>query len=125
MNARQFVDVGANVDAWALHFAVCMPELRGLLLEPAPAAVARLREILAEAGLPGLEIVAAAAGDMAETAPFMAEADFGEASSLVADHSRIGSNNIVVPLVTLDQILAERSIKTVDMLKIDTEGFDL
>lgn len=125
MKAHLFVDVGANVGAWALHFAARMPKPRGLLLEPAPSTVARLREILAEARLPGLEIVAAAAGDTAGTAPFQAEADFGETSSLVVGHSRKDAKSIVVPVVTLDQILGERGIETVDVLKVDAEGYDL
>ncbi len=124
-DALIFADVGANLGAWSLYFAKRMARANGILLEPAPKTVARLREVIASEQLVGLEIIAAAAGDQAAHATFCAEPGFGETSSLVKGHSLEVAELVTVPVVTLDQVLHERGIETLDMLKIDAEGYDL
>ncbi len=124
-SADFFVDVGANVGTWSLLFAAMMRAPRGLLFEPAPATVHKLRDAIEHAGLANLAVVASAVGDACGEATFQAEADYGETSSLIAGHSRLGSKSVTVPITTLDVELANRDINSVDFLKIDAEGYDL
>ncbi len=123
--SRLFVDVGANVGDWSLYFARQMPEPNGLLFEPAPITAKRLTEAVAASRLEGLAVITAAVSDSPGAAKFSAEPECGETSSLVLGHSQKDATTVDVTVVTLDQVLAERGIATVDMLKIDAEGFDL
>jgi FkbM family methyltransferase len=124
-HAAYFVDVGANVGEWTLMFAAQMARLpAGLVFEPHPGTVVRLRAALQAAGLDACEVIEAAAADKAGSAPFYAEANCGETSSLhaIAPH---GTASIVsVKLCRLDDELSRRQIAEIDVLKIDAEGHD-
>jgi FkbM family methyltransferase len=125
-HVRYFVDVGANVGAWSLRASELMIEQpRGLLIEPSPATAAKLIANVVNAGLSGLEVIQCAASDRLGEAPFFAEDDEGETSSLLANHSGAGAKRHPIRLTTLDVELAARNVENVDLLKIDAEGYDL
>lgn len=118
-----FVDVGANVGAWAVEFARCMPpQGRGLLFEPNPKTAAELRTRVAK--WPGLEVIEAAAGQKRGRATFLAEDYFGETSSFYSSTIRLPTTAVEVDILALDDVLSERGVDRVDMLKIDAEGHD-
>ncbi|MDO8875403.1 MAG: FkbM family methyltransferase [Pseudolabrys sp.] len=124
-HSAYFVDVGANVGEWTLMFAAQMPRPpSGLAFEPHPETAIRLRAALQKAGLAGCEVIEAAAAERAGTAPFFAESNHGETSSLHATRPRQSANKIDVKLCRLDDELSRRQIAEIDVLKIDAEGHD-
>jgi FkbM family methyltransferase len=120
-----FVDVGANVGDWTAHLqAAAGRPLRGLLLEPGVEAAARLRTRFA--GDDDLTVVEAAAVDTAvDEVTFHEEPGAGQTSSLVTGASRPDSVSRRVPAVTLDALVAAQGWTNIDVLKVDTEGYDL
>jgi FkbM family methyltransferase len=121
--ATCFVDVGANIGAWSIEFAARMaPHGRGLLFEPNPDTAAELRARTAEWA--GLEVFEAAAGQRRGRAAFLAEESFGETSSFYTSTIRLPTTSVEVDVLALDDVLSERGIDKIDMLKIDAEGHD-
>ena len=81
-SARYFVDVGANVGAWAWMFVGYMTTSpAGLLFEPNPTTAAHLRSVLLRKNLEGCQIVEAAVSDRDGSAQFYAEQACGVTSS--------------------------------------------
>lgn len=114
---RTFVDVGANVGDWtALLLERAPGDIAGVLVEPAPSAVDRLRERFASD--PRLRILAAAAGASSGTAEFY---DLGAASEHSSVVPRESATVRSVPIVTVAEIATWPRL---DLLKVDTEGFD-
>jgi FkbM family methyltransferase len=121
--SKFFIDVGANVGNWSREFASRMPGIaRGIAFEPSPATAAELRARLAD--YEGVEIVECAISDRSGNATFYAENNCGETSSLIHSASQINAKPLSVRVSTLDTEIAKRKIETVDLLKIDAEGFD-
>lgn len=115
---RRFVDVGANVGEWTntvlRHSA---HDAKGILVEPGPVAADRCRE-----QFPHLEVVQAAAGNALGVMKFFEEPNAGRTSSLVV-HTPAATRRIV-DVTILDHLLANRDWAAVDVVKIDTEGYD-
>jgi FkbM family methyltransferase len=121
--SKFFIDVGANIGNWSREFASRMPgTARGIAFEPSPATAAELRVHLADYN--GVEIVECAISDRSGNATFYAETNCGETSSLIHSHSEINAKPLSVRVSTLDTEIAKRKIESVDLLKIDAEGFD-
>ena len=110
---RTFLDVGANVGEWTEAVLAHAPRAQGIAFEPGTLAAERLA-----ARMPDLEVCRSAVGDRNGRIPFREEPDAGETSSV------LGPATSTVPMVTLDSFLAEREIGPVDLVKIDTEGYD-
>lgn len=110
-----FVDVGANVGEWTAAVLARVPDAQGILVEPGCAAVTTLRQRFGER----VRIIAAATGDASGELTFYEEPGAGEHSSAL-DGIVAGAIERRVPVVTLDSLGLDR----VDLLKIDTEGFD-
>jgi FkbM family methyltransferase len=121
--SKFFIDVGANVGNWSREFASRMPVARGIAFEPSPPTAAELRVRLAD--YHGIEIVESAISDRSGNAAFYAETNLGDTSSLIRTHSQIDAKRLSVQVSTLDAEIAKRKIESVDLLKIDAEGFDL
>ena len=118
-----FVDVGANRGPWTTMFASRMiGPARAILFEPNPEAA----DLLDKIAMPDftVEIRRKAVGDVAGTAAFFAEPAIGETSSLVATHSAPQRRQIDVCVTTLDEEMVELGVQSIDMLKIDAEGYD-
>lgn len=116
---HSFLDVGANVGAWTSRLLELAPTAQGIAIEPGPAAAQRLRERLPA----NVDILEVAAGAVPGTTTFYEQPGAGEHSSLIASH--VGeSTTHVVEVVTIDALLDRLGWKSVDLVKIDTEGFD-
>jgi FkbM family methyltransferase len=120
-------DVGANVGDTAVEALSKFPEARVVSFEPHPATFAKL-----SARMTGN------ARHRSVNVAFGLEA--GEAEMFVYDESKVNSltpdaqfakrhamegHSIRVKTTTMDRFCAENGIESVDVLKIDTEGFDL
>lgn len=123
------VDVGANEGAWSLAVASLARPSKLVAVEPAPESVRRLRAALS--GIPGAEVVEAAAGDTPGTA-MLNITRHSHNVSLVEPRSRemdalYGggydvAERIAVETRTLDDITA--SLPAISLLKIDVQGFE-
>jgi FkbM family methyltransferase len=123
-NVRRFVDVGANVGDWTAEARRASGgDAEGILIEPCASAIERLRERFR--GDAALSIVPAAAGAACGEAIFYEEPNAGQTSTLVTGARRPSSRARPVPLTTLEREVAQRGWQTVDVVKIDAEGYDL
>jgi FkbM family methyltransferase len=117
-------DVGANIGAYSLLFAQWVgPAGKVVAFEPAPAAVAGLRRLVALNGLRDrVEIVEAAVSRAVGTASFASEGSSG-ANALV-DAAQRGRAVISVPTTSLDAFCDTHALRP-DVIKIDVEGEEL
>jgi FkbM family methyltransferase len=116
---RTFIDFGANVGAWTNTLLAYQPKARGILIEPAPDALAKLRANVPDT----MTVVPAAASAAVGTMRFYDEGGASTESSAFAGLTT-GATAIDVPVVTIDGVLTEHGWDTVDLLKIDAQGND-
>ena len=121
--AMTFVDIGANVGAYALFVGAHAPGARILAFEPHPRTGAKLRFNLKANGLEA-EVIEAAVGP-AGTMDLWSDGggNVGGTSLLPAATSN-AKHKVSVPVRPLLDVLQERGVERVDALKIDVEGFE-
>jgi FkbM family methyltransferase len=112
------LDVGANIGQTALRMAETFSDARIYSFEPVPATFATLRQNTAH--LPGVECVNAALSDTAGEAMITTSRD-GQNTLMV---EVVSSDRVKVPLDTVDAFCEEQGIEHIDLLKIDTEGYE-
>jgi FkbM family methyltransferase len=111
-------DVGANAGMTALRYARWWPGATIHAFEPFPTAYAQLRD--AVAGLPDVTPVNMALG----AEPGQVEATDGPVTR--GNSLRVADGPVVtVEVTTLDAYCAAHGIGPIDLLKIDTEGYEL
>ena len=114
------VDVGANIGAFALYQA-CKKRAKAVIaFEPSPTVFKRLEANVALNGLRNITTVNAAVGDLCGSLPFL-ELPMSM-NSRVAAGSELGAT--IVPATTLDSSLLKLGVARVNLLKIDTEGYE-
>jgi FkbM family methyltransferase len=121
-SVSRFMDVGANVGRWSLTLLRHAPSARGVLLEPSSASEEARRAV---GRFPMVTVCMAAAGDREGVARFFESSCTSEGSTLVEGAQLSDSVERSVPIVTVDAELARLGWGGVDVLKVDTEGFDL
>ncbi|MFL2833261.1 MAG: FkbM family methyltransferase [Coraliomargaritaceae bacterium] len=112
------VDCGANIGAFSLLCAACLPNAKIIAIEAFPSTYARLVGGIAENG-------AEAQVDAINGAIVgIAGSVFMDDAPDVASHSRKigGTTGVAVEGYTLNRILDERNLNEVDLLKVDIEG---
>lgn len=117
------VDVGANYGYFSCLWAASNPENRVIAFEASPRNVAPLRENIAKNHFEAqVDIYDVALGREVGNLPFnvMSEEQTGWGGLCLNDEM----NTINVPVITLDQFLAQTTCQTIEVLKIDTEGAD-
>ncbi|MFA5901326.1 MAG: FkbM family methyltransferase [Hyphomicrobium sp.] len=117
-----FVDIGANCGLYSLFAARAVgPTGRVIAIEPIPLMQERLRFNARRNGFDGIELVPSAVGPQAGTATlYVRGKNYGQ-SSLIAEP---GFAPLTVPVAPLTDILAAKDIASIDVLKIDVEGFE-
>lgn len=115
-------DVGANVGQSAAGYLEAFPGATIHCFEPVAATFEELRERFA-----GVQRVICARCALGATsrAATIAVGGGSTQSSLVAESPHVGELREPVQVRTLDDVCQERTIAHIDLLKIDTEGFDL
>jgi len=121
---RAVVDIGANIGASALWFAIKAPQARVVAVEPGSAALRLLRDNIRRNGLDArIEVKPIALGG----APGFGMLQDGEATvnARVEMTEQPGPETLAVD--TLDRLLDESGVHAVDVLKLDCEGaeFDI
>lgn len=117
---RVVLDVGSNVGAVAKEYLRLFPEARVHCFEPVPATFAQLRASLGGSSRATLhqQAVGTAVGT---TKMFIGGNSL--TNSLVKSDNH--SNEIEVPVTTVDAFCSQHGIRVVDLLKVDAEGFDM
>jgi len=122
------LDIGANAGGYAKHIRQVAPDATIYAFEPHPRTFAALQK---QAALSRFEPIQAAMSDSAGemTIYDFAGADGSTQASLDPAVIQLhGGGPVVghaVQCTTLDAFVAARGIERIDLLKIDTEGFDL
>lgn len=112
---KSFADVGANLGVYSNRLLETMEIQRGFMFEPSRKCFADLKIRFSDRRV--VQVLNVALSDTCGTAQFSFDDEAGETSSLV----EMGINSYAVEVTTLDTVLD--SI-TLDLLKIDTEGYD-
>lgn len=118
-SARTIIDVGANVGASVLWFAMHAPQARLIAVEPAPEVFATLDQNVTENGLQGrvtaMQVAIEGEGGTRYMDP--------HAYSLAARTERVrGAHSAEVEALTLKELLERTGVSRVDVLKLDCEG---
>jgi FkbM family methyltransferase len=118
-----FVDVGANVGAYALAVAAMAgPGARILAIEPQPDIFERLTFNARQAACPTVKAIACAIGDAdGMVTLFVSTNNRGESSVKTVRGLGEGSS-LRVPARTLHGLLRDEGITAIDAAKLDTEG---
>lgn len=121
-----FVDIGANVGTYALFVATrAGPGARVLAFEPHPRTFAKLAFNIAANGATAIAARNLAIAGEAGIMDLYSDGggNIGHASLLREGAGAVRSTQ-AVPVVPLAGVLAEEQVESVDLLKIDVEGFE-
>ena len=123
-----FFDVGANTGQTVDEILEHSPGARIFAFEPFPETFAQLKAHTAR--LQSVEIFPLAMGASPGTLQVAAQGISSDFNSLVntgpaASGAPDGSGEVTITVDTIDAICARRGIKGIDVLKTDTEGYDL
>jgi FkbM family methyltransferase len=118
------IDVGANIGSHAIPMAKAMRTGRVLAFEPNPFVFPRLIANLALNPDCNVDARAMAIGNrIGQVDLFIPQPDAGNlGQASVVENSNF--NKVAVPCTTLDSLLEDEKLGTVDVLKIDVEGFE-
>jgi FkbM family methyltransferase len=120
------LDIGANNGSTALELAQRFPAARIFSFEPHPTTYALLTA--ATCGNPRIHTTNSAVGANPGTLPMSVYTE-SRVNTLIPSFHQPGrfepTPSIDVPVTTVDEFCAQHAIATIDLLKIDTEGFDL
>ena len=117
---RTILDVGGNIGQTALKYASAFPSAMIYTFEPIPSSFSRLQN--AVRGCQRIKAFNTALGDTTGSIA-MTSAESAGNNKVLRD---LGTpDRIDVPIDTIDTFTAANSIETIDLLKIDVEGYEL
>jgi FkbM family methyltransferase len=112
---RCVVDVGANIGVFSLYQSMVKRAEKVIAFEPSPEIFPRLVKNMEINGIKNVRVINAAVGDESAMLSF--------AESRISANSRVSeTGSLKVPCVRLDDEL--RDVPGIDVLKIDTEGYE-
>lgn len=113
-------DVGGNFGQTALRFASAFPAATIYTFEPVPTSFDRLKDAVQRCK--NIKSFNTALGSKSGTAVMNIMASSGS-NSILQNEAAIGS--VPVQIETIDAFATSNSIQTIDLLKIDVEGYEL
>lgn len=118
------VDVGGHFGFFSSQIALKYPKCRILAFEPAPLTFNVLKQNISLNNLENVELFNIAVGSQEGVISFF-ESDQHECSSLF--ELKKGTKKIDVPITTLENIINDKALDVIDILKLDCEGaeFDI
>ena len=122
-----FFDVGANHGAYTDVLHMLVPDAQIYAFEPHPTSFALLNQREQRGKTVLLNKALSDTPGHAQLYDF-AEHDGSTQASLSSDAVGLFTSSVVqhdVEVTTLDDFLAEHGVESIDLLKVDTEGFDL
>ncbi|MFM1556355.1 MAG: FkbM family methyltransferase [Limisphaerales bacterium] len=118
-----FLDVGANIGYYtALAARAVGPNGKIIALEPDPESFKYLEQTIAANGTENVQAFPVAASDAPATLPLYISADNRGDNRLYAPGE--SRPQVEVKAVATDSILAENKIETIDLIKIDVQGYE-
>lgn len=120
---KTIVDVGANIGQSAIYYRELFPESSIYCYEPIPAIYEQLKQL--SNSDPAIHTfqkgVGAAIGELEIV---LLEDSLSQQHSF---HKTAGDSDktVSVPITTIDEIIRENGLQTIDLLKVDTEGFEI
>lgn len=117
------IDVGAHLGMYALPAAAV--GARVIAIEASPTNATLLELAAKRNSFTNLEILRGAAGAGAGTVAFVALGPFGHIASPEELLNNEGSAGVEVTTMALDDVIRERGLGRVDLIKIDVEGSEL
>lgn len=122
---KHIVDVGANRGQWTRTALRYFPNAHFTMLEPQIAMKDHLRDLLLSNSRIQLHSVGAGVTE-GESEFTLAERDDSCTFSMTSEQAaELGLEQVRVPVVSLDRLLAQSAAPPPEMLKIDAEGYDL
>jgi FkbM family methyltransferase len=115
------LDVGGNYGQTVEHLRGAFPSATIISFEPVPAIFAALKRATSHDN--GVECIQAAVGAEAGTAEMTAVEHTGH--NTLNTSARPDAPTVSVPVITLDEFCRQRGISKIDLLKIDTEGYEV
>lgn len=119
-----FVDVGANIGFWSLMFAKSFPRARICAIEANPDTYDVLRENIAINYYMNIVPVNIGVSDKDDKLPLYCNDTGNRGGDSFSERASGRARNIIVQVKPLYRILRDASIKNLDMMKIDIEGFE-
>jgi FkbM family methyltransferase len=120
------VDVGAHIGTFALMAGRCVgPSGRVLAFEPSPKSFELLQKNIAANRMSWIAPQDFALADAEATAELFVADDAANNPAADTLHAQAGRKAVAIRLRRLDDVLAEKKIERVDLLKIDVEGAEL
>ena len=118
------LDVGANIGQTAERIRRSFPKATVVSFEPVPSTFARLADNVR--GIDGITAVNAAVGDAVRDTE-ITDTPLASYSGLntIATTSRPDDPTVTVPMTTVDAYMETAGLDAIDVLKIDTEGYEL
>jgi FkbM family methyltransferase len=113
-------DVGGNFGQSALRFSRAFPQARIFTFEPVPDSFHKLQRNITGRG--GIEAFNHGFGDVPGSFEIQIQPNAG-GNTLIGSKSPLGS--VEIRLETIDAFAAENGIESIDLLKIDVEGYEL
>lgn len=117
---RTIFDVGGNFGQTALQFAASFPTATIYTFEPVPSSFQRLQK--AVEGQKRIKSFNLGLGEVAGSMSMNLTSHAGSNSLLSVQSSQ---ESIVVPIHTIDAFASAHSLESIDLLKIDVEGYEL
>lgn len=117
-DVRTIFDIGSNIGATVAYFAIEYPDAHIYAFEADPVTAKKFVRNSAQFGSRVTFFPKAVWSADNDTVTFYS-LDIHWASSLI---ERPGSHGVVVPTITLDHVIEEDGIETVDLVKFDIEG---
>jgi len=131
INCDSFFDIGANVGYYSLLAKTVKPEIDVYSFEPSIGPKHFLKENIALNNFNDIHLIEKALGDKTGTIQFFEEKNpkyaYQEfhASGIGNTENTWGISNFLkyeVELTTIDDIVSKENIKSIDLIKVDTEG---
>lgn len=117
-------DIGANQGQFSKYIQVYLPYSKFFCFEPFPQTFLELKKNLEDSRFTHFQL---AFGDFQESLSVLQNnPDSSDTNSLIHRNNRSRNKDEVnIEVITLDHFLEENQIEAIDLLKIDTEGYDL
>ncbi len=120
-NGSIVLDVGANIGFVSAVFSIANPDGQVYAIEPGPQNYQYLSENIRNNSLKNVTPVNVAFSDVAGYQGFHENSAWGYLDGSLSQESKFGSAKVA----TLDEFVIENRLPSVDLVKIDVEGFEV